>query len=112
MSVLRCDVPLDIGPGELQQGAWDATVRVLFDQLAFRTAPSSTRRWGRARGIRRGATLDVEVDVQRLGDRACSSRSVRRLPCAEAVWDGCRSSVRCGRWRSRVRIGRYLDGPC
>ncbi len=38
MSLLRCDLELDVAPGELQQGAWDREqVRVLFDQLEFRT---------------------------------------------------------------------------
>src|SRR5438477_12337058 len=38
MSRLLRDVELDVGPSDLVQGAWDRDkVRVLFDQLAFRT---------------------------------------------------------------------------
>ena len=38
MSLLRADVPLDVAAADLRQGAWDRElVRVLFDQLAFRT---------------------------------------------------------------------------
>src|SRR3954454_24657654 len=38
MSQLVCDVPLDVDPADLRMGAWDRDeVRVLFDQLAFRT---------------------------------------------------------------------------
>jgi DNA polymerase-1 len=38
MSILLRDVPLDVTPQELRQGGWDREqVRVLFDQLEFRT---------------------------------------------------------------------------
>ena len=38
MSQLKCDVEVGVAPGELRMGAWDREqVRVLFDQLAFRT---------------------------------------------------------------------------
>ncbi|MET0628452.1 MAG: DNA polymerase I [Acidimicrobiia bacterium] len=95
MSVLRCDVPLDVSPGELQQGAWDReAVRVLFDQLAFRTllprlldavGESSAEADG-------GATLDVEVESLRDAAAACAlfvEIGARGLPYAlEPVWDG------------------------
>ena len=69
MSLLRCDVPLDVAPGELQQGAWDREqVRVLFDQLAFRTLLPRLLEAvgdGAAVGAAGAETLDVEVDVPR-----------------------------------------------
>ena len=38
MSLLRRDCDLDVDPGDLRMGAWDRDeVRLLFDQLAFRT---------------------------------------------------------------------------
>ena len=62
-------MPLDVAPGELQQGAWDREqVRVLFDQLAFRTLLPRLLEAvgdGAAVGAAGAETLDVEVEVPR-----------------------------------------------
>ncbi|HEX5587949.1 MAG TPA: DNA polymerase I, partial [Acidimicrobiia bacterium] len=95
MSLLRRDVPLDVGPGELQQGAWDReAVRVLFDQLAFRTLlPRLLDAVGEsAAELDGGATLDIDVELLR--DAAAvialtGEIAERGTPYAlEPVWDG------------------------
>ena len=95
MSQLRCDVPLDVMVGELQQGAWDREhVRVLFDQLAFRTLmPRLLEAVGEV-----AATDEVapsfEVDVSVVRDAAAAIERFGALaahgePYAlEARWDG------------------------
>ncbi|HXY93415.1 MAG TPA: DNA polymerase I [Acidimicrobiia bacterium] len=67
MSRLVCDVPLDVEPGALRQGRWDREqVRVLFDQLAFRTLmPRLLEAVGEVAADAEAGTLDVEVDVLR-----------------------------------------------
>ena len=69
MSLLVRDVPLDVEPGSLKQGAWDREqVRVLFDQLAFRTLmPRLLDAVGdSAAAVEAGAaTLEVDVNVAR-----------------------------------------------
>jgi DNA polymerase-1 len=69
MSLLVRDVPLDVTPGELRQGAWDREqVRVLFEQLAFRTLlPRLLEALGEtSAAVAAGAeSLDVEVEVLR-----------------------------------------------
>jgi DNA polymerase-1 len=72
ISRLRCDVELEVGPTDLRQGAWDREqVRVLFDQLAFRTLWARLlEAVGEASAEAEAETLDAEVDV---------------LPDAEAV---------------------------
>jgi DNA polymerase-1 len=72
MSQLVCDVPVDVDPGTLRQGAWDREqVRVLFDQLAFRTLmPRLLDAVGEsAAAVEAGAAaLDVEVETMRDAD--------------------------------------------
>ena len=96
MSRLVLDVPVDVEPADLRMGAWDREeVRVLFDQLAFRTL------WPRlleAVGESAAATeaentaLDVEVSVARDTDAvlaAFASVTQRGEPYAmEARWEG------------------------
>ena len=67
MSLLQADVPLDVGPGDLHQGAWDREqVRVLFDQLAFRTLlPRLLDAVGESAAELGGESFDVDVAVPR-----------------------------------------------
>src|SRR5262245_35881156 len=95
MSLLRCDVEVGVAPGELHQGAWDREqVRVLFDQLAFRTLlPRLLEAVGDgAADVDGGETLDV--DVESLRDPAAVVAELARLRDAgapyalEPAWDG------------------------
>ncbi|MEX1006564.1 MAG: DNA polymerase I [Acidimicrobiia bacterium] len=96
MSLLVRDVPLDVTPGELRQGPWDREqVRVLFDQLAFRTLmPRLLVGLGEtAAAVEAGAnTLDVEVEVLRDAAAVVSrfdELAVSSEPYAlEPRWDG------------------------
>ena len=69
MSLLVRDVPLDVDPGDLRQGPWDREeVRLLFDQLAFRTLmPRLLEGFGEtsAAVAAQADTLDLEVEVMR-----------------------------------------------
>ena len=67
MSLLRCDLDLGVTPDELRQGAWDREqVRVLFDQLAFRTLwQRMLDAVGEAAAVEESETLEVEVTVAR-----------------------------------------------
>ncbi|HEX2738078.1 MAG TPA: DNA polymerase, partial [Acidimicrobiia bacterium] len=67
MSLLRCDLDLGVKPDELSQGAWDREqVRVLFDQLAFRTLwQRMLDAVGEAAAVEESETLEVEVTVAR-----------------------------------------------
>ncbi|HEX7520761.1 MAG TPA: DNA polymerase, partial [Acidimicrobiia bacterium] len=67
MSLLRCDLDLGVKPDELRQGAWDREqVRVLFDQLAFRTLwQRMLDAVGEAAAVEESETLEVEVTVAR-----------------------------------------------
>ena len=69
ISRLLRDVELDLGPSDLVQGAWDREqVRVLFDQLAFRTLwPRLLDAVGEvaAESEEESATLDADVEVLR-----------------------------------------------
>ena len=69
ISRLLRDVELEVGPSDLVQGAWDREqVRVLFDQLAFRTLwPRLLDAVGEvaAESDAESSTLDVEVEVVR-----------------------------------------------
>jgi DNA polymerase I len=67
MSLLRCDLDLGVKPDELSQGAWDREqVRVLFDQLAFRTLwQRMLDAVGEAAAVEDSETLEVEVTVAR-----------------------------------------------
>ena len=69
ISKLLRDVELDVGPSDLVQGAWDRDeVRLLFDQLAFRTLwPRLLDAVGEvaAGPDAESATLDADVTVLR-----------------------------------------------
>jgi DNA polymerase-1 len=67
MSQLVCDVPLTVDVADLRQGAWDREqVRVLFDQLAFRTLmPRLLEAVGEVAAEAEADTLEVDVDVVR-----------------------------------------------
>ena len=56
MSLLRLDCEVDVEPADLKMGAWDREeVRLLFDQLAFRTLlPRLLEAVGEQRGRHRG----------------------------------------------------------
>ncbi len=94
MSLLRCDVPLDVGPDDLVQGPWDREqVRVLFDQLAFRTLlPRLLDAVGESAAEVTGESFDVDVTALRepaavvtlLHDIADAGAAY----ALEAVWDG------------------------
>ena len=97
MSLLRCDLELDVGPGELHQGAWDREqVRVLFDQLAFRTLlPRLLDALGeQAAEVPAGTGLEVEVEAVR--DAAGAVELLQRLADAGAPF---RRRARCGTQR-------------
>jgi DNA polymerase-1 len=95
MSLLRCDVPLDVGPGELHQGPWDREqVRVLFDQLAFRTLlPRLLDALGDSSADQESATT-FDVDVELVRDAAALVARLDEIVAAgsvyalEPVWDG------------------------
>src|SRR5262249_48939331 len=67
ISRLRRDVELGVRPSDLTQGAWDHDqVRVLFDQLAFRTLwPRLLEAVGEAAAEPATTDFEVEVDVAR-----------------------------------------------
>ena len=68
MSRLRLDCDVDAVPAELKMGAWDREqVRVLFDQLAFRTLlPRLLEAVGESAAAEvEAGTLDVDVSVAR-----------------------------------------------
>jgi DNA polymerase-1 len=80
MSVLRRDVALDVGPADLRQGAFDKEqMRVLFDQLEFRTLlPRMLEAVGEAAEIEAGEAFAVETVTIRDSAEACELlRSVR-----------------------------------
>ena len=68
MSLLRLDVDCGIAVGDLRQGAFDREeVRVLFDQLAFRTLlPRMMEAVGEVAAVEESAeALEIDVDVLR-----------------------------------------------
>jgi DNA polymerase-1 len=94
MSRLVCDVPLDVDVADLRQGAWDREqVRVLFDQLAFRTLmPRLLEAVGEVAA--EAATETFEVDVEVVRDAPAAQQLVAAIGDAgteyaiEPVWDG------------------------
>jgi DNA polymerase-1 len=95
MSRLKLDVEVGVTPGELRMGAWDREeVRVLFDQLAFRTLlPRLFAAVGEAAAdVEESETLDVEVELARDPSTVVAfleSLAARNEPYAlEARWDG------------------------
>ena len=88
MSRLRLDCDVDVAPADLKMGAWDREqVRVLFDQLAFRTLlPRLLEAVGESAAEEsESTTVDVEVTVARdviaaletIGSLAAGRRPVR-----------------------------------
>jgi DNA polymerase-1 len=94
ISRLRRDVELDVAPADLRQGSWDRDqVRVLFDQLAFRTLwPRLLEAVGEVAAEAESATLDADVEVLR-DDGAVVSMlheiaSAGALYAIEPRWEG------------------------
>ena len=95
MSRLRldCDVELDVAPADLRMGAWDREeVRVLFDQLAFRTLlPRLLDAVGDAAAAPESATLEVDTVVLRdpaAGRRVASGHRRGGATHSKPRWDG------------------------
>ncbi len=65
MSILRRDVDVGVAPEDLRQGAWDAEkVRVLFDQLEFRTLlPRLPDAMGDTAAVTEVDALECEVEI-------------------------------------------------
>jgi DNA polymerase-1 len=118
MSVLRLDVDCGIDVADLKQGSFDPErVRVLFDQLEFRTLlPRMMEAVGSTAAVPEAETLDVEVEVLR--DAAAAAERLRAIAKAgdryavEPEWDGTpgRSGLRgLGIAGSDGKVA-YLDG--
>ncbi len=96
MSRLVLDVPLDVAPADLRMGAWDREeVRVLFDQLAFRTLlPRLLEAVGESAAADDAENLALDVDVTVARDAAAvlavfARVTERGAPYAmEARWEG------------------------
>ncbi|MET0894604.1 MAG: DNA polymerase I [Acidimicrobiia bacterium] len=95
MSLLQLDVALEVGPGELHQGAWDhEQTRVLFEQLEFRTLwPRLLEALGE--GVSEAdATESFDLDVEILRDAASAAAYLGAIARAgspyalDAVWVG------------------------
>jgi DNA polymerase-1 len=94
MSRLVCDVPVDVDVADLRQGPWDREqVRVLFDQLAFRTLmPRLLEAVGEVAAEAEAATLEVDVEVVR--DASAAQQLLAEIGDAgagyaiEPRWDG------------------------
>jgi DNA polymerase-1 len=102
MSVLLRDVDVEAAPAELAQGAWDREqVRVLFDQLEFRTLlPRLLEAVGEVAAEPEADALDVDVEAVRQ-----AAGAVKRLQAvAEA---GKRYSLE-GRWASTPATSALL----
>ena len=118
MSRLLRDVELDVGPSRARQGAWDKEqVRVLFDQLAFRTLlPRIMEAVGRSRPSprprRRPSTSRSRCCATRRGRRAAldaSSRAGELLRARTALGRRARHDRAArGRARHRRRPRRVL----
>ncbi len=96
MSVLRFDVDCGVTPDELRQGAFDQErVRVLFDQLAFRTLlPRMMDAVGAvaAESEAESETLETEVvvvrDASAAADRLRAIAKAGKRYALEPRWDG------------------------
>jgi DNA polymerase-1 len=80
MSVLRTDLDLDVDPAKLRMGGWDREeVRVLFNQLEFRTLyPRLLEAVGDEMDEEmQGETLEVDVTVER--DAAAAAKVVHSV---------------------------------
>ena len=96
MSRLRRDVEVDIDLTELQQGGWDQEeVRVLFDQLAFRTLlPRLLEAVGESAAPAAPAAETLEVDVEVARDAGDAAKRLGKVAAGserysvEARWAG------------------------
>ena len=96
ISRLLRDVELDVGPSDLVHGAWDRdTVRVLFDQLAFRTLwPRLLDAVGDVATESDAGSASLDVDVAVLRDSAAVVARVQEILDAgelyaiEPRWEG------------------------
>src|SRR4029450_3510067 len=96
MSRLRTDVEIDFSAADLRQRSWDREqVRVLFDQLEFRTLlPRLFEAVGEEAAETEAETLDADVVV--LPDAAAAATRLRDLGAVE------RSYVLEGRWEGQA----------
>jgi len=94
MSLLKRDVEVGVSPGDLKMGAWDREqVRVLFDQLAFRTLlPRLFEAVGDAAADMETESLDVDTEHLRDASAVCEflvGLTAAGAPYAiEPRWDG------------------------
>jgi DNA polymerase-1 len=122
MSRLECDVDVGVAPGDLRMGAWDREeVRVLFDQLAFRTLlPRLFEAVGDAAADLEAQALDV--DTEHVRDPAAVRELLASLTAAAAPyaieprWDGApvtsplrAIAIAAGSQGSDARVA-YVDG--
>ncbi|HZP31210.1 MAG TPA: DNA polymerase I [Acidimicrobiia bacterium] len=86
MSQLRCDVDVGVVPTELRQGAFDKEeVRVLFDQLAFRTLlPRIMEAVGDVSAAVTAEAETIEADVEVLRDAAAVAKRLDEVRVANA----------------------------
>jgi DNA polymerase I len=118
MSRLRSDVALDFSAADLRQRSWDREqVRVLFDQLEFRTLlPRLFEAVGDEATEPEAETL--EADVRVLSDAAATATRLRDLGAGdgdyvlEARWEGDpgRSRLASLAVADEERRADYLDG--
>ncbi|MDQ1430415.1 MAG: polymerase, partial [Actinomycetota bacterium] len=120
MSQLRLDCDIAIAPVDLKMGAWDREqVRVLFDQLAFRTLlPRLLEAVGESSAAEaETSTLEVEVSVARdvmAVLELLGALAERDEPYAiEARWEGApvTSPLRAVAIASGAATATYIDGP-
>jgi DNA polymerase I len=119
MSLLRLDCEVDVAPADLKMGAWDREqVRVLFDQLAFRTLlPRLLEAVGESSAAEtESTTFDVEVTVARdemAALEVLGTLAQRDAPYAmEARWEGApgTSRLRAVAVATDDASATYLDG--
>jgi DNA polymerase-1 len=96
MSLLRRDVDVGVKPGELRQGAFDKEqVRVLFDQLAFRTLlPRVMEAVGEVSAVPEAEAATIEADVEILREPGAVAERLEGVRAAgaryalEPRWEG------------------------
>jgi DNA polymerase-1 len=119
MSRLRLDCDVDVAPADLRMGAWDREqVRVLFDQLAFRTLlPRLLEAVGESAAETDGAVLDAEVATARDAAAVVALLGAlveRGAPYAiEARWEGAPvlSALRAIAIAGDDATATYVDAP-
>jgi DNA polymerase-1 len=118
MSTLLSDVEIDVTPDALRMGGWDREqVRVLFDQLEFRTLlPRLFEAVGEGAAEPESDTLEAEVTAAR--DAAGAATRLRDLSAAgqpyalEPRWDGeaGKSALRGLALTDDGKTATYVDG--